>query len=308
MLIFIKSGMHAIDRRKKLIWTWYLLHFACALLIVAPLAIAISAALGTSLENTRLFQNFDISWIAEFGYSAQWNQLAMWLPLFAMLGAVFVLLTTWLSGGLLTVLRDSSASFSGGCGRWFVPFLRLFLFALIGYGLAFALRAACAALFSKLGDDSMSGKPAAYSAMANLVIGFLAFSFVNMIVDYAKIHMVSNGEKRARYGMLVALHFVRRNFRRTVTIYLALTGYMLLMLAVYHIWSEVIGQSSLGAVLLLFVARQVYMFGRTWLRMVFLASEHAFFMSRMPSPDEPEVPETPTPQHVLESLELNESY
>ena len=166
MFDFIKAGMRQIGQRKGLIWKWYLLNFACALVIVAPLAIAISAALGTSLDSARLFQNFDISWVTEFGWSTQWSGVTTLAPLFAMIVAVFVLLTTWLSGGLLTVLREPGASFAGGCGRWFAPFVRLFLFMLIGYGLAFALRGACASLFSKLGDDSMSGKPAAYSAMA----------------------------------------------------------------------------------------------------------------------------------------------
>ena len=82
--------------------------------------------------------------------------------------------------------------------------------------------------------------------------------------------------------MRAAFRFVFAHFRRAVTIYLILTGYGLLMLAAYHIWSEVIGQASIGAVLLLFVSRQIYMFGRTWLRMVFLASEHAYVVSTIP--------------------------
>jgi len=241
---------------------------------------AIASALSESLENERLFQNFDISWIAEFGWSGHWEQLTTWLPMVATAGAAFVILTTWLSGGLQAVLRDPVDSFFAGSARWFPPLLRLLLMSLIGYGIAFGVRGGFAAFVRKLSEDSMSGKPSAYGAMANLVVTWVAISFVNMIIDYSKIHMVTHGERAARRGLVAGFRFVFANFRRTVTIYLLLSGYGLLMLGVYHGFSEVIGQSSLGAVLFLLVARQAYMFGRTWLRLVFLASERAFFVNQ----------------------------
>ena len=74
MRTFLKTGMAEIRRRKKLIWLWYLLNLLCAMVIVAPLAVGIAASLGHSLENPRLFQNFDISWVVEFGAGAHWEQ------------------------------------------------------------------------------------------------------------------------------------------------------------------------------------------------------------------------------------------
>ena len=281
MMNFVRAGLREIGRRKKIVWTWYGLNLLFAIVIVAPLVMAIAGALGQSLENKRLFDNFDPSWIAEFGAGAQWEQFTMWLPVLALAGGAFLFVTTWLSGGLLSVLRDPSGSFFAGCARWFPPFLRLLLMAAVGYGIAFGVHAGFVALMRKLSDDSMSGQPAAYGSMANFVVTWMAFSFVNMIVDYAKIHMVAHGERKARRGLMAGFRFVFANFRSCVTIYLALTGYSLLMLAAYHIWSEVIGQASIVAVLFLFVARQVYIFGRTWLRMVFLASEHAYLWGKL---------------------------
>ena len=170
MMTAIRTGMREVGRRKKIVWTWYGLNLLCAIVIVAPMAIAIAGALGQSLENKRLFENFDISWIAEFGSSAQWEQLTTWLPVFAMVGAAFVLMTTWLSGGLLAVLRDPADSFFAGCARWFPPFLRLLLMTALGYGIAFGVRAGFGAMVRKLSDDSMSGQPSAYGAMAGFVV------------------------------------------------------------------------------------------------------------------------------------------
>ncbi len=298
----IKQAIRAINQRRKLVFTWYGLNLLFALVIVAPIAIALVAMLGESLENKRLFDNFDLSWVTEFGYSAHWNQVSMWLPVVALLGGLFVLLTTWLSGGLLANLHDPRDTFTGGCGRWFPPFLRLLLLAGLFYGIAFGLRAGFVSLFRKLGEDSMSGKPSAYGAMATFVITWALFGFVNMLVDYAKIHMVAHGERNARRGLAQGIRFVFRNLRRCLGLYLVLNGLMLLMLAVYHVSSEVIGQASIGAVLLLFLVRQFYMFGRTWLRMVSLASEYAIFASHIPKP-------APKPEPLLEeSLEFNESY
>jgi hypothetical protein len=302
----MRAGYREVRCRKKILWTWYLGNLLCAAAIVAPLVIAIAGALGQSLENPRLFDNFDLSWVTEFGWNARWAQPTIWIPVVATAGAVFVLLTTWLSGGWLAVLHDSKDSFFAGCARWFPPFLRLFLMALVGYAIAFGVRAGFGALARKVGDDSMSAQPSAYLSMIGFVLFWKVLLFVNMIVDYAKIHMVAHGDRKARRGLRAAFRFVFAHYRRTVTIYGVLTGYGLLMLAVYHIVSEVIGQASMGAVLLLFVVRQVYMFGRTWLRMVFLASGYSYLASLMPGPGaialEP-VQELP----IQESFEFNES-
>ncbi|HEY3742400.1 MAG TPA: hypothetical protein VGL53_21270 [Bryobacteraceae bacterium] len=296
----IRMGMREVGRRKKILWTWYGLNLLCAIVIVAPLALAVAGMLGESLENKRLFDNFDLSWLTEFGWDAHWEQFMVWMPFVVSIGAAFVLMTTWLTGGLLAVLRDPKESFFGGCARWFPPFLRLFMMALVGYAIGVAARGGVLAVARKFGDDSMSAQPMAYGSMVGYVLFFALLLFINMIVDFAKIHMVVHGDRAARRGLRAAFRFVFARFRRNITIYLVLTGYGLLMLAAYHIWSEVIGQGSIGAVLLLFVSRQVYMFGRTWLRMVFLASEHAWFVSTIPKAPEPLPP-------IQESIAINES-
>jgi hypothetical protein len=300
----IRTGIAEINRRKKIVWTWYVLSLLCSIVIVAPMVAGIAGFLGTSLENRRLFENFDMSFIAEFGWHAQWEQFIFWLPVMALTGAAFVFMTIWLSGGILAVLRDPGESFFAGCARWFPPFFRLFLFALIGYAVAFGVRAASTAAVKKIAEDSMSAQPSAYGSMIGFVLFWTVFLFVNMIVDYAKIHMVVRGDRAARRGLRGAIRFVFANFRRTATIYFVLTCFGLLMLAVYHGVSELVGQGSMGAVLVVFVVRQVYMWGRNWLRLVFLASEHAYFMSRLPKPPQP-VPEPVLP--LQESFEFNES-
>ena len=292
----IRAGVFAVGRRKKIVWTWYALSLLCAVAVIAPIVAAIAAFLGTSLENPRLFENFDVSFIAEFGWNSHWDQFALWIPVVAAAGGVFVLLTTWLSGGALAVLRDPSESFFAGCARWFPPFLRLALFSLLGYGIAYGCWGLASMLVSKIARDSMSAKPSALGSMTAFVSFCVAFLFVNLLADYAKVYMVARGDRAARRGIRGAFRFVFANFRRTVGIYAVLTGGGLLMLGVYHGVSEAIGQGSLGAVLLLFVIRQVYTWGRTWLRFVFLASEHAYFVSLMP-----------VPAPLEESLEFNES-
>jgi hypothetical protein len=304
----ISAGIKEVGGRKKIVWAWYGTNLLSALVIVGPLVIAIAGALGESLENHRLFDNFDLSWITEFGWSARWEQLTVWLPVAAMIGALFVLMTTWLSGGLLAILRDPKDSFFAGCARWFPPFLRLFLMALFGYAIAFGLRVAVGALARKTGEASMSAQPSAYLSMFGFVLFWTVALFVNLIVDYAKIRMVVTGDRKARSALRAAFRFVFANFWRTVTIYSILTGYGLLMLGAYHGLSEVIGQTSVGAVLLLLLIRQVYMLGRTWLRMVFLASEHVYFSSLIPQTVAVQpAAELEPPPPLQESFEFNES-
>ena len=71
----IRAGMREVGRRKKIVWTWYGLNLLCSIVIVAPMVMAIMAMLGDSLENQRLFDNFDLSWVTEFGWGAQYEQV-----------------------------------------------------------------------------------------------------------------------------------------------------------------------------------------------------------------------------------------
>jgi hypothetical protein len=262
---------------RKIVWLWYALNVITATAIALPLILTGAAFLGPSGEKARLFENFDLSWITEFGYSANFQQFLAWAPVAGLMGGAFVLLTTFLSGGTLAVIEDREASFFGACARWFPPFLRLLLISLFLYAIAFAIRGLINRGFRKLFPDEMSGKPAAIESFLAFVLLVGMVCFVNMVFDYAKIHLVTLGHRKAWRATGQALRFVFANLGPASCLYGTLFLFGLLMLAVYHVWSEAVGQSSGLAVFALLLIRQVYLYFRTRLRVTFLDRQYALF-------------------------------
>ena len=101
---------------------------------------------------------------------------------------------------------------------------------------------------------------------------FLLIGVVNMIFDYAKIAVVIDGRKAAG-AALRALKFTARNPGRTLVVYWIPAALGIALFAVSHALSELIGQQSVVAVILVFLVRQGYMLARAWVRLWAWASE-----------------------------------
>jgi hypothetical protein len=126
---------------------------------------------------------------------------------------------------------------------------------------------------------------AAYGAIVYLlrawpVAMWLALVVCNPVFDYAQVRAVVE-DRRSMVGALVAsLSFLRRNWLGAGTIYVADAAIFAAVVLAY---------SALGpASMVLGVAirpragiEQLYVIGRAWARVVFWATETAFFQSRL---------------------------
>ena len=280
-------GWNETHRLSNIVWLWYLMNLAVGLLIVAPLTLTGLTFLSRSMEGARLLHDFDLSWLVEFAANGRYQQFLAWIPVAGALGTVFLLLTTFLSGGTLATLENPNESFFVGCARWFPPFFRLMLMSLPVYASVIAIRMLMDRAFQKLNADSMTEMPAAVEHLFSFGLLIAALCVVNMMFDYAKIHMVLHGDRRAWRAFGEARHFVILRFGAAAKVYATLFFCGLLMLAVYHVWSEAIGQASGAGVFVVLVFRQVYLFYRTKLRVAFLVGEHQLMKSLLPPPPEP---------------------
>jgi hypothetical protein len=226
-----------------------------------------------------------------------------------MLGAAYLLLWLFLSGGILDRYARNRPTraheFFTACGMYFGRFLRLAPIIFLAY--FFMFRHVHGWLLDDLYDAVTADLTVERTAFAWRVALYALFGLllvvINVVFDYAKARAVIE-DRRSMIGAVAAgLRFVRRNIGVVAALY-ALDA--LLFLAVIALYALVApGAGSSGLVMWLgFLVSQAYLLARLWVRLVFFASSVSLFQGRLahsgyvagaPIP----LPEPPIVDHAL---------
>lgn len=286
--------------------------FLMTLLVAFPLSYAlrgmIEAHLGASLaaDSAAAATNYD--WWQEFssqasglattfvpsivGFGAVLDNLDALLenaPLAATIAgatAAWILLWSFLSGGILDRFARArptrSHGFFAACGMHFWRLLRLGLVAwlvyavLFGYVHGWILRDA----FGRLTDDVAVER----TAFAIRLFGYLLFGVLlvicNVVFDYARIRIVVEDRRSALGGLVAGLRFVRRHAGPVFGLYMLNGVAFVLLMLIYALIGPGAPRGGLSMWLVLLLG-EVYIVGRHYLKLLFYASETAFFQSAL---------------------------
>ncbi len=196
----------------------------------------------------------------------------------------YLLLWTFLVGGILDrFARDRAtraAAFFSACGVYFFRFLRLAVFAAIGYWFLFGAlhRWLFDALYPWATHDWTVERTAfIFRLLLYVVFGVALLSF-NLWLDYAKVRAVVEDRRSMIGALIAACRFLRRHPWQAVGVYLADALLFVVLVAVYA--AVVPGAGSTGWSMWLGVAvSEAYLLARLWVKLVFCASEVSLFQS-----------------------------
>jgi uncharacterized membrane protein len=199
--------------------------------------------------------------------------------------AVWMILWSFLSGGVMdryARMRHTRAhGFFAACGTHFWRFLRLGVLALAAYYVLFGvvhgllMERAFGALTRNLTEERVGF---ALRLAGYLVFGLLLV-FVNLAFDYARVRIVVEDRRSAIGALLAGTRFVRRN-RGAVVLYLLNGAAFVVLILLYAI----VNPGAPGGGLWMWVALaigQCYIVFRHYLKLLFYASEVAFFQSAL---------------------------
>ncbi len=199
--------------------------------------------------------------------------------------AAWLVLWSFLSGGVMdryARIRPTRAhGFFAACGTHFWRFLRLGVLALAAYAFLFGvvhgllLDTAYARVTRNMTEER--------SAFAVRLAGYVVFGAlliaVNLVVDYARVRIVVEDRRSAAAAVLAGARFIRRN-RGTILLYLLNGTAFVLLLAVYAAATP--GAPGGGVWMWVTLALgQAYIVARHYLKLLFYASEIAFFQSAL---------------------------
>jgi len=259
----LKYGFKLASLNVKLWSLLYLINLLFAGLVVVPILYYLGDELAMTKATDRLIGGFDFTLFNDF-----LNQNPEFLRLLStqtiIVGILFILLYIFLTGGILTRLKNMETdlhrlgNFWTGCGKYFFRLLRLsFYFALVYLSVA-GLFLAVFSWSVKGGLDYFTSEAAIFYRAKICLFFYGCFAlFFFMVHDYAKVLVISNNRRSVFREFWGAFKLVFKNIGTTFGLYLLLFGLFVLTSILYGMMDGVIhrmGIPSLG----LFLTGQVY--------------------------------------------------
>ncbi len=268
----VVNGFAAVVREWRM---WALisgLTAAFAAALVWPAARILVTNLGHSLYAGRMLGNFDPVWIREFEFKTAGAPALLYHPLLMAGIVAFLVLMTFLNGGVLAVFTGTT-TFWCGCGRFLPLLLRLWPYAAVGYGIVYGIDRGLGALGNLIWGDGMEEHPLVIFGWVRAAVVLLLFLVVNMLFDYARIRAVANNLAKGWRATLSAVVFVGRNLARTSAVYALVSLLGLVLAALWWMISSALPRTALGWIVLVFVLQQIFVVARVFVRLLYFASQ-----------------------------------
>ncbi len=312
MLTALRTGFRSLGRNWGLVVLVLLANLVFALVLAVPLSLQLEGDLANRGASSGMMYGFDFDWWAQWSEQQRGPSAALApdilgtgfvfknvdlllkgaLPvgLFARggrvsldattlgVGALYLLLQVFLTGGLLGVFRAPQGGWTvrglaHGSGFYFGRLFRVSLLALAAAGAVFALNAPFARWVDGLAREAVSEKTAVALSLGRHAVLLLALVLVHMVSSHAKVMVVREERLSAVLAFLSSLGFCARNFLSAVGQYVVVGALGIGLVALFGALDgplAVIGWRSQLVALVLFEA---FVAARIALRLGLLASQ-----------------------------------
>jgi hypothetical protein len=312
VLTALRAGFRSVGRNWGLVLLVLLGNLAFALVVAVPLALQLDGDLAHLGASRGMMYGFDYDWWAQWserqegppsalspevlGTGFAFRNLELLLkgalparlfareghgsldPTLLGLGALYLLLQVFLTGGLLGVFRTPAGGWTvrgllHGSGFYFGRLFRVSLLALAAAGVVFALNAPFARWVDGLAREAVSEKTAIALTLGRHAVLLLALVLVHMVSSHAKVLVVREARLSSALAFLSSLGFCTRNLPRALGQYavvLVLGAGVVAAFGAFDQHLEVTGWKSQVLALALF---QAVVVARIALRLVLLAGQ-----------------------------------
>ena len=203
-------------------------------------------------------------------------------PLILVLGAGYLVMQTFLAGGLLGVLRAPESGWTvrgllHGSGFYFGRMFRLLLVVLAVDSLIFALNIPFAAWVDGRAREAVSENTAVALVFGRHALLLLALLSVHLLAGYAKAIIVVEERSSALLALVSSLGFCLRQLGRTAGHYAAVAGLALLLAAAWALLDAAWPVSGYRTQLVSLVLAQALVGGRIFLRLSLMGGQVALY-------------------------------
>jgi hypothetical protein len=303
-----RDGIRRVNRAPAILAAVWLLTLAVSLPLGLAMRTAIQDHLGSSLAADQAVSGVNYDWMQEFGeqatglattfrptiigFGAVLDNLSGFMdnvsrPI-AIVGAASAYIVLWifLAGGIIDRYARGHATrahgFFSASGVFFFRFVRLAIVMMVTYGLLFYFLHPW--LFDRIYPRltrELSVERTAFLIRFALYVAFgLGLAACNLIFDYTKVRAVIEDRRSMLGALAAAIRFASRNAGAAALLYAIDFALFMAVVAAYALIAPGAGGSGL-TMWLAFALGQLYICARLWVKLVFWASEAAFFQGRL---------------------------
>jgi hypothetical protein len=193
-------------------------------------------------------------------------------PVILIFGLLYIVMHTFLAGGILSQFKKRKAKFSlgdffQGGGNHFFRFFLLMLFSWIFFLIiAQGVKGSFDSILSGIRETAFSEVVPFYWGLVFSAVVFFLFLFVQMVFDYGRIRIVEEDGRNVLTSLAGAFGFVFRHLGSTLGLFYLLFLVQIIFTFVYILIQGFIPQSSFWGVSLAFLSQQIFIFGLIWIR------------------------------------------
>ncbi len=277
------NGIGTTVRRPRLLIILYAVNLVFALVVALPFLAIVQAELGHSLQGISI-RPVDLMWLGEAVLKHQ-DSLAAIVAGSVAAGLAYLVVHVFLMGGLVGRVLDREGpaglgAFAADGGRYFGRFFRVFLvsgvFLILTLGIGLRL---VSALFAPLQDAAATEWVPLILSNLHFLIALLLLSIVRMIVDYTRIAVVADQERRVLKALRHALTFLRARFFRAWAVYLLIVVATLAGSVVFYFVLGRLTAPTVAMVAAGIIWMQAYVVFRVWIQTWFVAAQADFYRS-----------------------------
>ena len=278
------QGFRTTTRSAKMITFIYLLIFVLALIVSIPFLSSLKSAAGNNMAPEKLLPGFNYTVIQElfqhkdFSFAAHLKQV-VWVMF------LFLFLSIFLSGGIISTLKDGAGSFRwgsflGGSAHYFWRFVKLTFYMLLIHVLtAIIIYLPFAIIVGGEMNATATEKWIFQVFMIFFVIHIILGIFLIIVTDYARFRMVIEDTPKVLKSIWLSVRFVIRKFIFTYGLYLMLLILPVALFYITMVLSGVIMATSGWMLLLVFVLQQLFIWLRMGFRIWTFSSQLEYFKS-----------------------------
>jgi hypothetical protein len=277
-----RKGIQEATLRPNMVVVLWMINFFFASVIYFLFSAMLSATFGKSLMASDLLQKPNMDVLLEF-LTSSGTSLGMLVTAGLVLAILFFLAGIFVNGGILQTLvhrRDqegfAQVFFAGG-GKFYGRFFRLSIYSLILWIPAVFLYMIISGVLGIFTKNPLNEQGSFYVALLRIAIALFFVFLIKMIMDYARIRIVTQDSRSVLRPMLEAAGFVFRKQGKTLALYylLGLTGVAAFL--IYWGIRSTFSAGSSGTIWLAFFISQLFIASRGWLRIAFQAGQLRFF-------------------------------
>ncbi len=290
----IVQGLGLARRSGRAVWVLFFANLGLAAAAAVPVYHGILSSTGHSLMSQTLGRGFSVDWMTDFvtknrGWSGSYSALILAAALVAMV-VQSVLAGGVLAGFLAPGRQRSLGDFFHDCGRYAWQLIRLLIVALICYWIVFRVfNQALGGFVERRTEHWLNDRSVFWVRLIPYTVVLLGLGFVNLVVDYARVHLIMEDGSSAVEALLASLGYSLRRLGKVLIVYAVPSLGGLAVLAVYagvmvlplthsasaHFALSPVRQSFALAVL--FIVQQATSWGRYWFRVATWSSEWAYY-------------------------------